>query len=509
MPGTVRGLGLAHAKWGKAPWADLVRPAAKLARDGFRSRETLARSLNGQLFPRQNQEPGAVPEDLGPRATGSPTSPPRSPPSGSPTAPAGKRATSSSSATSPTPSTGSPPKGPTSSTPARPPEDRRPHGEARRPDHARRPRRLPGQGPPADPRDYKGFDVYGMGPPASGGILIVQMLNILERYDLKADGPHSPRTLHRVTEAMRRGFYTRATAIADPDFVEVPVERLISKSYADELARSITDKATPSASLAPFPILDARRSAHDAPLDPRRPGERGRADLYPGGGIREQVGRRRRGVLAEQRDGRLQPDPRPDRDDRPDRDAAEPDRPRKRMLSSQSPTIVLKDGKVRLVTGSPGGRTIPNTTLWVVLNVLEFGLTPREAVDAPRTHHPWFPDVLNLEGQSWSAADSRSPRPRWATSCGSAASRAMPTRSSSTPTGRSTASPTAGGRRPGRPGIDGAREVDHRSTVSEWSELRRARALASPTEVGYILQITSPSGRIVNLGITTILSRIT
>jgi len=75
--------------------------------------------------------------------------------------------------------------------------------------------------------------------------------------------------------------------------------------------------------------------------------------------------------------------------------------PGKRMLSSQSPTIVLKDGKVRLVTGSPGGRTIPNTTLWVVLNVLEFGLTPREAVDGPRTHHPWFPDVLSLEGTGW------------------------------------------------------------------------------------------------------------
>ena len=66
---------------------------------------------------------------------------------------------------------------------------------------------------------------------------------------------------------------------------------------------------------------------------------------------------------------------------------------------------MLKDGKVRLVTGSPGGRTIPNTTLWVVLNVLEFGMTPRQAVDAPRTHHAWFPDVLSLEGSSWSPAD--------------------------------------------------------------------------------------------------------
>jgi gamma-glutamyltranspeptidase/glutathione hydrolase len=75
--------------------------------------------------------------------------------------------------------------------------------------------------------------------------------------------------------------------------------------------------------------------------------------------------------------------------------------PGKRMLSSQAPTVVLKDGRVRLVTGSPGGRTIPSTVLWVVLNVLEFGLEPRAAVDAPRTHHPWFPDVLTLEGPSW------------------------------------------------------------------------------------------------------------
>src|SRR5690606_7329762 len=81
----------------------------------------------------------------------------------------------------------------------------------------------------------------------------------------------------------------------------------------------------------------------------------------------------------------------------------EPNRiaPGKRMLSSMSPTIVMQDGRVRLVTGSPGGRTIPNTVLWVVLNVLEFGRSPREAVDAPRTHHAWFPDVLTLEGRSW------------------------------------------------------------------------------------------------------------
>ena len=83
--------------------------------------------------------------------------------------------------------------------------------------------------------------------------------------------------------------------------------------------------------------------------------------------------------------------------------------PRKRMLSSQTPTLVLKDGHVQMVTGSPGGRTIPNTTLWVVLNYLEFGLEPRAAVDAPRTHHQWFPDELVLEGRSWPERDAVGP----------------------------------------------------------------------------------------------------
>ena len=86
------------------------------------------------------------------------------------------------------------------------------------------------------------------------------------------------------------------------------------------------------------------------------------------------------------------------------------------MLSSQTPTLVLKDGRVQMVTGSPGGRTIPNTTLWVVLNFLEFGLGPRDAVDAPRTHHQWFPDVLVLEGRSWPEATRSALRGTWATS---------------------------------------------------------------------------------------------
>jgi gamma-glutamyltranspeptidase/glutathione hydrolase len=81
--------------------------------------------------------------------------------------------------------------------------------------------------------------------------------------------------------------------------------------------------------------------------------------------------------------------------------------PGKRMISSQTPTLVLKDGRARVVTGSPGGRTIPNTTMWVILNLLEFGMEPGDAVRAPRTHHQWFPDVLTLEGSSWSDSTRR------------------------------------------------------------------------------------------------------
>ena len=116
---------------------------------------------------------------------------------------------------------------------------------------------------------FRGFDVYSIGPSSSGGIVLCQMLNILERFDLKADGRESPRTLHRVTEAMRRAFYTRATQLADPDFVTIPVEELTSKAYADKLARSIGEKATPSQDLASFTIQspEGDHTTHLSSLD--------------------------------------------------------------------------------------------------------------------------------------------------------------------------------------------------------------------------------------------------
>ncbi|WP_435006904.1 gamma-glutamyltransferase family protein [Tundrisphaera lichenicola] len=402
IPGTVRGLGLAHARWGKQPWETLVRPSVRLAREGFPISASLAGSLNGQLFGRDPERPGGVPEDLGPQ---------------------GDRLGDFEASIA---------------------AYRKPDGtrwsEGDRlvqPDLADTLERIATQGPdefysgetarkivahmerlgglvtlddlasykavarPPIHGTYKGFEIYGMGPPASGGILIVQMLNILERFDMKLDGPRSPRTLHRVTEAMRRGFFTRASAIADPEFVEIPMERLISKSYGDELARTIGERATPSASLAPFPILgvEGNHTTHLSTLDSSGNAVAMTYTLEEGYGSKSVVEGAGFLLNNEMGDFNLIPG----RTDTAGQIGTPSNliAPRKRMLSSQTPTIVLKDGKVRLVTGSPGGRTIPNTTLWVILNILEFGLSPREAVDAPRTHHPWFPDVLRLEGLDW------------------------------------------------------------------------------------------------------------
>jgi gamma-glutamyltranspeptidase/glutathione hydrolase len=408
VPGTVRGLGLAHAKWGKAPWADLVRPAAKLARDGFPVSRTLASSLNGQIFGRAALE-GGVPEDLGLQGDRlgdfAASVAAFKKPDGTPWKEGDRLIQRDLADTLDRIASQGADEFYTSETARKTVAHMKALGgvitlddlaayqaKARSPIHG----------------TYKGFDIYGMGPPASGGILIVQMLNILERYDLKADGPRSPRTLHRVTEAMRRGFYSRATEIADPDFVNVAVDRLISKPYADELAKSIGEVATPSASLAPFPIAspEGSHTTHLSTYDSKGNAVALTYTLEEGYGSKSVVAGAGYLLNNEMGDFNLIPG----RTDSAGRIGTPANliAPGKRMLSSQSPTIVLKDGKVRLVTGSPGGRTIPNTTLWVLLNVLEFGMTGREAVDMPRTHHQWFPDVLSLEGSSWIPATRES-----------------------------------------------------------------------------------------------------
>jgi gamma-glutamyltranspeptidase/glutathione hydrolase len=402
VPGTVRGLGLAHARFGKLRWSELVRPAGRLARDGFTISADLAGSLNRQLAPsNRDRGPGRARDDHG-RLADFPES----------IAAFGK-------------------------------PDKTPWREGDRlvqRDLADTLERIADVGPgefysgrtaelmtsymerhggfvslddlssyeaklrPHVHTTYRGFDVYSIGPPSSGGIVLCQMLNILERYDLKADGRDSPRTLHRVTEAMRRAFCTRATRLGDPDFVTIPVQDLTSKGYANQLAQTIGEKATPSQELAAFAIepAESNQTTHLSCIDQAGNAVALTYTLEESYGAKCVVAGAGFLLNNEMGDFNLIPD----RTDTAGRIGTPPNliAPNKRMLSSQTPTLLLKDGRVRVVTGSPGGRTIPNTTLWVVLNLIEFGLWPEKAVAASRTHHQWFPDVLVLEGRSWPEA---------------------------------------------------------------------------------------------------------
>jgi gamma-glutamyltranspeptidase/glutathione hydrolase len=400
VPGTVRGLGLAHAKWGKAPWADLVRPAAQLAGDGFPISADLAGSLNSQLKERAHAKAGAR-DDYGhladfPESVAAFARPDKTPWK------AGDRLIQRDLAATLERIAAQGPDefytGRTAEVIARYMEEK--DGRITREDLAAYQAKI--RAPVHT--TFRGFDVYGMGPPSSGGVVLCQMLNILENFDLKSEGASAPRTLHRVTEAMRRAFFTRATRLADPDVVDVPVAELVSKAAARDLARSIGDHATPSAELAPFPILspESDHTTHLSTIDADRNAVALTYTLEDGYGAKAVVAGTGFLLNNEMGDFNLKPG----RTDSSGRIGTPANMigPRKRMLSSMTPTIVLKNGKAALVTGSPGGRTIPNTTLWVVLNVLEFGLEPCAAVDAARTHHQWFPDVLLLEGGSWPEA---------------------------------------------------------------------------------------------------------
>lgn len=407
VPGTVRGLATAHARWGKRPWAELVRPAIRLAKEGFPISEDLARGLNNQLGRGRRNPEAAAPRrtaarnDFGRLGDYPESIAALGKPDGSAWQAGDRLVQPDLAATLERVATGGPDDFYTGRTAELIVKYMEEHGGSITRDDLKC---YEARVRPPVHTTFRGLDVYGAGPATSGGVTLCLMLNILERFDLKADGRESPRTLHRVAEAMRRAYFVRATKLADPDFVSVPVDELTSKSYADELARSINGSATPSVDLAPFPILPAEgdHTTHLSAVD----GDGGAAALtYT---LEDSYGAKcvvaGAGFLLNNEMGDFNLIP-----GRTDArgwvgTAANQIAPRKRMLSSQSPTLLLKDGRVRVVTGSPGGRTIPNTTLWVVLNLVEFGLDPAAAVAAPRTHHQWFPDILNLEGNSWPEA---------------------------------------------------------------------------------------------------------
>lgn len=247
---------------------------------------------------------------------------------------------------------------------------------------------------------YRGYDVYGMPPPSSGGVAVVEMLNILEGFNLKKMGHNSATYLHILTEAMRTAFADRAEHIGDPLFnPEMPVAALISKEYADKIRPTIDwFKATESDSSKFNRVRfmeESEETTHFSVVDKEGNAVSLTYTLEYSYGSRITV--EGAGFLLNNEMGDFNPIP--GRTTSRGLIGTKPNlvAPEKRMLSSMSPTIVAKNGKPVLVIGSPGGRTIINTTLQVILNVIDHGMTVGEAIEAPRIHHQWLPDRTSFE----------------------------------------------------------------------------------------------------------------
>ncbi len=380
VPGTVRGMALAHQKLGMLPWKTLVLPAVELADKGYLLDKHHADSLNRMLasaksFP-EFQRVFAKPDGS-----------------------------------------------------AWKPGDRH-----LQPDLARTLRLIAEDGPDAfyqgkiadllvaemkagnglitkqDLADYKAiqrepihgtyraYDVYGPPPPCSGGTCLVQMLGILENFDLKKHDRYSPQTLHLMTEAMRRSYCDRARFLGDPAFTKIP-DHLLSKDYVAKLAKSIDlARATRSEDICKDIDIapEGENTTHFSVIDKDGLAVANTYTLEHGFGSRIVV----KGAGFLLNNEMMDFNWRPGVTTKAGAIGTEPNTvaPGKRMLSSQTPTILAKDGKVVLVTGSPGGRTIINTVLNIVVSVVDYDMPIQQAIDAPRTHHQWFPDRLTFEG---------------------------------------------------------------------------------------------------------------
>ncbi len=378
VPGTVAGLHMAWREHGSLPWTRLVEPAVRLARDGFPVSVGLARSLAGIL-----DEMRKYPASLAQFSK-----------NGTPYA----------------------------------------AGDVlKQPDLARSLDRIAAQGPAgfyegetarlieqemranggiitrADLKAYKavkrpplrgtyrGYEILGMPPVSSGGVAVVQALNILEGFDLAASGFGSARTVHMIAESMRRAFADRAQHLGDPGFnTDMPLERLLSKDYAAGLRKTIDPRRASVSSPASFVWPSAGNdTTHISVVDEARNAVAltytleyayGSRIVVPGGGflLNNEMGDFNAGPGLTTAEGLIGTEP----------NLAAPG---KRMLSSMTPTIVARDGRLFLVTGTPGGRSIINTVLLTILHAVDFGMNAQEAVDAGRFHHQWLPDRITYE----------------------------------------------------------------------------------------------------------------
>ena len=384
VPGTVAGFERAHKLYGDTDWQRLVSPAVAIAEDGFELSESLARSLAGFLE-RRARTPATVAQFS---------------------------------------------------------KDGTPYAEGetlRQPDLARTLQRIQGEGRDGFYRgetarliteemqrgdgiitradlelyearerstihgSYRGYEIISMPPPSSGGVAMVTMLNILEGFDLASLGHNSAPYIHLVSEAMRRAFRDRAHYLADADFVDVPVHELTSKAHGSKLRASIAaDRASVSEPSDITMGYESPETTHYSVVDGNGMAVSVTYTLESGygSGIVVSGG----GFLLNNEMGDFNAGPGLTDDSGLIGTPANLARPQKRMLSSMTPSIVARDGRLVAVVGSPGGRTIINTVAQVILNVIDFGMNIQMAVNAPRIHHQWLPDRISIEGGGASAA---------------------------------------------------------------------------------------------------------
>ncbi len=386
VPGTVRGMEVAHKRFGKLPWRDVVMPAVELAEKGFVMTDGFARGLNSEVNGRMSRFPASV------AAYGKP---------GGGQWAGGERLILTDLAKTLQAIATNGADGFYSGWVADAIADdmRANGGIITRADLAQYEAkvRVPVKGM------YRGHEIISMPPPSSGGVAMIQMLNILENFDLKAQGRNSPETMHLMIEAMRRAFLDRARHLGDPDFSDIPVQRLTSKEYAKTLAQGI-DRSRASSSIelgkdiVTVAESESEETTHFSVID--KDGNAVANTYTLEGGYGSHVVVKGAGFILNNEMGDFNKKPGETNTGGDIGTPANLIAPGKRMLSSMTPAIVTKDGKVLLITGSPGGRTIINTVFDIVLNVTEFGMNAREAVDAPRMHHQWLPDNTTIEANA-------------------------------------------------------------------------------------------------------------
>lgn len=251
--------------------------------------------------------------------------------------------------------------------------------------------------------NYKDLRMISMGPPSSGGICLAQIMKMIEPYDLKSYGHNTLKTIQVITEAERRAYADRSYFLGDPDFVEIPTQTLLSDVYLQDRMRDFSfEKATPSDSISYGKIVgfESDETTHYSIVDQFGNAVAVTTTLNDAYGSKLYVDELGFFLNNEMDDFSSKPGI-------PNvyglvGGEANSIVPEKRMLSSMTPTIVEKDNLLYMVVGTPGGSTIITSVLQTILNVEEFGMTMQDAVNAPRFHHQWLPDLVVMEPNSFS-----------------------------------------------------------------------------------------------------------